>query len=217
VNDVVDLVTGLAWPVVVGVVLWRLYPSIRRVIESRGFTVKVGGAEITVQQASEQIGERLDDLREQVSILKAQVEGGAATEETAASPIATGVPQLRRVLWVDDYPQNNAYEVASLERKGVDVTQVKSLSDALERLGDQGDIDVVVTDMGRVEDGAFRQDAGIQLIKALRDQGIDTPIVVYTSAPTLARTRDAALASGARYVTASATELLEMLGQLGLG
>src|SRR3954447_1077558 len=92
-KDAVDLITGLAWPVVVGVVLWRLLPTFRDIIRSRAFTVTAGGMEISVQQASDQLASRLDDVREQVSALT-----------TDSVDPTEGLQRLRRVLWVDDYP-----------------------------------------------------------------------------------------------------------------
>jgi response regulator RpfG family c-di-GMP phosphodiesterase len=50
----------------------------------------------------------------------------------AASPIAEGVPMLWRVLWVDDHPDNNVYEVQALEHKDVTVVQVRSTDEAVQ-------------------------------------------------------------------------------------
>jgi hypothetical protein len=41
-------------------------------------------------------------------------------------------------------------------------------------------------------------------------------VFIYSSAPTIARTRERALEAGAAGVTASATELMQMLGRIGL-
>src|SRR3954466_9959299 len=108
-SDAVELVKTLIWPLLIVVVVLRFYPSIRRVVESRGFTVKAGGAEITVQQASDQLAGQVDDLRLQVSSLRAQLESLApgSAADGSASRIASRVAQLRRILWVDDHPENN--------------------------------------------------------------------------------------------------------------
>jgi hypothetical protein len=44
---------AFAWPIMIGNVLWRMWPSIRKIIDSRGFTVKYGGMEVSVQDASD--------------------------------------------------------------------------------------------------------------------------------------------------------------------
>lgn len=214
-TDAVDLLTGLAWPVLIGLVVWRLLPAIREVLASRGFTIHAGGMEISVQQASDNLTERIEDLREQVSALKA---GSTGLESTAAdaSPIAAGLPELRAVVWVDDYPENNAYEVDVLRRKGVAVHQARTTAEGLRLLDDRADVAAVITDMGRTEDGVTKDTAGLELIAQVRRRQPQLPVLVYASAPTVARTREAALTDGATFVTSSATELLEALGRAGL-
>jgi CheY-like chemotaxis protein len=218
-TDAVDLLTGLAWPVVIGVVVWRLLPTIKRVISSRGFSINAGGMEISVQQASENLTDRLEDLREQFLALKAQVDAGApagTAEMAAVSPISEGLAGLSGLLWVDDYPENNAFEVESLRRKGVRVHQARSTADGLRFLDSQGDISAVITDMGRTEDGITKEEAGIELIVQVRERRQELPVLVYASAPAVARTRAKALEAGATFVTSSATELLEELGRTGM-
>ncbi len=205
--NAVDLITGMAWPLLIGVALWRLLPSIRDVMKSRAFTVKAGGMEISVQQASDQLASRLDDVRDQVSALTVapSTEGAAPTE---------GLQRLGSVLWVDDFPQNNAFEVEALQRKGVDVIQALTTNEALQILADRPGIDVIISDMGRVGDGP---DAGVKLVGAVHDRWPDKPLLIYASAPAIAQWGQAALDLGAAGVTASATELMGMLGRIGAG
>jgi CheY-like chemotaxis protein len=222
-SDVVDSLTGVFWVVLAAVVIWRLLPTIRGIVESRGFTIKAGGAEISVQQASDTLAHGVDDLREQLTALKAQVEAGGAVApaegaaEAAASPIAAGVPQLRRVLWIDDHPENNVYEVQALQRKDVVVDQVTSTADGLNAvLHATIRYDVVITDIGRQETGHDRPQAGLEFIQQMRKEDLETPIFVYASAAAVGRLSDAIMAAGANGATSSATELLEMLGRVGL-
>jgi hypothetical protein len=130
-TEIVQALADLAWPILIGIVLWRLLPTIRNIANSRGFTIKAGSAEITVQQASDQMLGRIEDLREQLSALKLQVAGIEGSGSAEASPITSGVPQLHRILWVDDYPDNNAYEVEALQRKGVVVDLARSTAEAM--------------------------------------------------------------------------------------
>jgi CheY-like chemotaxis protein len=204
-----DLITGLAWPVVVGIALWRLMPAIRQVIASREFSIKVAGMEISAQKASETLGRGLEDLREQVSALKAQADSG-----TGVSPMSAGLPALRSVLWVDDYPENNAFEVDGLRHKGVEVVQVRSTAEAL-RLLDSREFSAVVTDMAREEAGGDNPRAGLDMISAVRERGLEVPMLVYASARAVARYGDEARGLGASVTTSSATVLLDALGRLG--
>lgn len=219
-TDVVSLITGIAWPVVIGVVVWRLLPTIKRVLASRGFTINAGGMEISVQQASENLTERLEDLREQVSALKAQVDAAgppaSGEEQTAVSPISEGLPGLSAVIWVDDYPENNAFEVDTLRRKGVRVFQARTTLEAMRLLDSRPDTSAIITDMGRTENGYSKDTAGIELISQVRESQPQLPVLVYASAPAVGRTRALALEAGATFVTSSATELLEELGRAGM-
>ena len=201
--DAVNLLTGLAWPVLIGFVIWQLLPNIRSVLQSRSFSVKAGGMEISVQDASDQVARRLEDLREQVSTLRAQ---------TGDAPGPDGLQKLHTVLWVDDYPENNAFEVDALLRNHIDVIQAKSTSEAVGKAVGRK-MDAVITDMGRTGEG---ENAGLDLLRTLKDHEIDAPVIVYASAAAVARTRDEARELGAVCVTSSATELLDMLSRLGL-
>jgi CheY-like chemotaxis protein len=203
--NAVDLLTGLAWPVLVGLVIWVLLPSIREVIHSRGFSVKAGGMEISVQDASDQLAGQLDDLREQISAVKAQ------HGDVDSAPLGEGLRNLRTVLWVDDYPENNAFEMDALLRKQITVDQAASTREAVGKATSRS-FDAIVTDMGREIDG---EDAGLELLDALKEHNVRAPVIVYASATAVARTREAALARGAFGVTSSGTELLDTLARLG--
>jgi len=218
-----DSLTGLFWVVIVAAIVWRLLPTIRTIVASRGFTIKAGGAEISVQQASDTLAHGVEDLREQLTALKAQVEAGTAVPaggtagSAATSPIAAGVPQLRRVLWIDDHPENNVYEIQALQRKNVAVDQVRSTADGLNAvLHATIPYDVVITDIGRKENGEDRPQAGLEFIRRMRQQDAKTPVFVYASAAAVSRLSDEITAAGASGATSSATELLEMLGRVGL-
>jgi CheY-like chemotaxis protein len=213
-SDAVDLVLGLVWPVLIAVVVIALYPTIRRLMESRGFSVKVGVAEISVQQASDQLSAQVEDLREQLAALKDRVEAAHGPAPDPAPAAAEDVP--RSILWVDDHPENNVYEIAALQGKGLNVVHARSTAEAGSALGSNGRFGAIISDMGRIEDGAFKPEAGMAVIGLARDQGLDSPVLIYSSAPTIARTRDRALEAGAAGVTASATELMQMLGRIGL-
>lgn len=272
-TEIVDAVTALAWPVLVAVVLWLLLPTIKEIIGKRGFSVKVGGIEIGVQELSEQLARGDDDLRDQILALKRRldaldgqsppdgpaVRGRRALDgEPSAPPMPMPMPmpaparsqppavpelesapapappptaapatrrpavspppvaaQLRHVLWVDDHPENNAFEVHALEERGVTVQLVRSTDDALRAIRTARlPFDAIISDMGRREDGRERRHAGIELIERLRGEDVTTPVVVYASAGAVAREGDRVRRLGAA-ATASATELLELLGVRG--
>lgn len=201
VAEVVNAVAGLAWPLIVALVLWRLMPSIKKIVESRSFTVKVGQTELTVQELSQKFIATTADIQ-------ASVGQGEAAD-------ATPQPQLNRILWVDDRPSNNTYQVAQLQALGVDVEPATSTREGLNALLRAGvSFDAVISDLGRDEPGGFNPDAGLDLIRQVRERGLQTPIFIYGTKRAVARSQEIA-AAGGNGVTNSATELFAQLRTVG--
>jgi CheY-like chemotaxis protein len=239
--EILQAISSLAWPVLAGVALVVLLPTMKKIIASRGFTIKFGGTELSVQDASDQLSTQVQDLQNQVVELKQRqaalitaVDSTTAALDTAPSvrdeavrsSILQAKEELRTakaykspperdtsktVLWVDDNPTNNAYEIAKLERADrYRVDQAKSTRGALGKLK-LTNYAVIITDMGRQEDGNFVPDAGLQLISAVRDMGIETPIYVYTSPGSAEQLRDDVKNAGGDGVTGSPVELFSLI------
>jgi CheY-like chemotaxis protein len=79
-----------------------------------------------------------------------------------------------RILWVDDHPENNINEKRTLEDFGVQVDQVKSTTEVLNRLLGRR-FDLILSDMDR--DGC--SDAGMELLRNLRSSDCPIPLVFY--------------------------------------
>ena len=92
----------------------------------------------------------------------------AVKTNDAADAIAT-------ILWVDDNPSNNREEVAYLKDRKVAVHLVENTADALKLLR-MNDYRLVVSDLGRGEDRL----AGLRLIAAMKQEGRDLPVLIYT-------------------------------------
>ncbi len=82
------------------------------------------------------------------------------------------------VLWVDDNPQNNVFERRALESVGIRVTNSTSTSDALQKISTTR-YDVIISDMGRREEGGYADTAGYTLLDKLRGSNISTPFIIY--------------------------------------
>jgi CheY-like chemotaxis protein len=218
--DTLTAVSHFLWPVVAVAVIWRLLPAIKDVIESRGFSVKVGSTEITVQAASDQLHDQVADLQRKVTQL-ADSAPATATERGAAIPGVedASAPKklIARLLWVDDKPENNAYLMTTIRGLDVDVVTARSTQEGVGVFCQaQPPFDAVVTDAVRVEDGTVRSDAGVELISQLRTLDPDVPVFVYASPAAVRAVREQARAAGAGAVTASPTELLSALEHAGL-
>jgi CheY-like chemotaxis protein len=199
----IEALSGYVWFVLALVVFVVLYPTLKGIIRSRAFTIKVGSMELSVQEASEQLQKQVEDLLEQVSDLRLQAGPQQSVDRSK--------PESSTVLWVDDNPSNNAYETAKLRTDGVQVIEARSTAEAIATLrSGRPAPDVVITDLGRVEDGTFVRDAGLELIKQARAVGFEKPMYMYsTRAAKLEREPDV-VAAGGNGITDSPVELLTM-------
>lgn len=131
--------------------------------------------------------------------------------DTREAPVVTP----NAVLWVDDNPENNALIVDQLQRDGVRVDLARTTQEGLTLLGSRR-YGIVLSDMGRLEHGDQVPDAGLRLLRAVRETDTRIPFVIYCSN----RARDAyrvqALTEGATAITASPTVVTEQLRAAGL-
>ena len=74
----------------------------------------------------------------------------------------------------------------------------------------------MISDMGRREDGSYRTTAGLDLARALRAAGDDTPLLVFTSGRAVREYAAEARAAGAEAVTSSGVDLIAFLRENGV-
>ena len=228
---IIEAVGSLLWPLLVAVVLIRVVPHIpgvvadlRKAMRTRAFTVKIGGVELSIEDAAEQLRRQVTDLQTQVAAQLAQrgepgppaapgaPPGGPAGAEAGAGPAAD--QGRATILWVDDNPEGNALELAKLRDDGLEVLMARSTAEAMDVLSLRRGVRAIVTDMGRAEDGEFRSHAGLALLRQLHEAEQDQPVLVYTSARRVELDRQDALDAGATAVTASPTELFAALRRI---
>jgi CheY-like chemotaxis protein len=141
--------------------------------------------------------------------------GGGSVDEATLRTQAMGLidePDQKRVLWVDDHPENNHYEIGALTKLQIDVLPATSTSAAVKALEDDPDgFDLVISDWGRPWDGPG---AGLRLLSRLRRRGSALPLVFYHDEfDTAARARRAeqALAAGALGEAVYPAELIPLV------
>lgn len=214
ISTLLEAISKLLWPILAILLVVLLYPSLRKVIEARGFTIKVGDMEITVQDATDQLKDQIEDLQKKVSELRASM-------QQQAQPILTRAPEkkaekkpIKTILWVDDKPGNNAYEIAHLRDEGYQIVQANSTDAAIGKLSSRPDnFDAVVTDLGRYLGNQFQPAAGIDLIKSIRTIQLDMPVFVYTTPQSASLNKQEVIAAKGNGITGSPVELLEMIRQ----
>lgn len=201
--ELLDGLSKLAWPIIVGIVLWKLYPVARKIMESRSFTVKIGGNEISVQEASEQVIKQIGDLQDKIVDRSVQETAGELLGSSEATP---------KILWVDDHPSNNAVLMENLRADGFTIVEVTSTEAALETLqAGSKNFDLIISDMGRLENGRYLATAGLSLIEATRKANIKIPTYIYTTQANAMRYRTLIVEHGGNAVTSSPLELLKLI------
>ena len=207
-----DALATLIWPVLAVVIVWRLYPTIQRIIASRAFTVKMGGFEFTAQEATDKLIQSTAELQSRIAALdKSPSLGGEELQRQIGTEPRDGREDtkeptsrnrlLREVLWVDDIPDRHAYEIAQLEALGVKVTITRSSRAALDLMNSRT-FDAVVTSLSRSEEGAYSPTAGLSLLESAKEASFTGSVYVFTAnpAPQLVTEVDAA---GGRVVMTS--------------
>jgi CheY-like chemotaxis protein len=219
--EILKALVPIAWFGLAAVVIWRLFPAFEQILRSRSFTVKIAGQELSVQETTEQISSQLKDLQNQVLELR-QTAGtslsrsgrlSAAAKREAPAVSLERIADARRlsVLWVDDTPENNALEIAQLKERGIDLLLARTTAEALLLLARHCDIRAIISDMLRSEGGNLHPRAGLELLKAARDQGFGQPFLVYSNPGTAPRYVNDVLGAGGDGATGSPVELLEWI------
>jgi CheY-like chemotaxis protein len=218
-STIIQAATGLLWPLLVTAVVLRLLPEIKKILKSRAFTVKVGGVEIDVQQAVDKLVKSTAELQARdTGTTQPSLEGTPSPAGQDTSPRTTPEARtvIKRILWVDDKPTNNAYETAQLQALGVGVQNALSTQEAMDALHAPGaDFDVIISDMGRQEGpGPYNTRAGLDLIQQVRARDITIPIVIYAGSSALALQDDVKRIGGVGVATGD-RKLFELLRQVG--
>jgi len=221
VANLLNAISTLLWPLLVVFIVVKFSPAVREIIESarsRKFTLKVGGQELTMEEASQQQQSLIADLQAQVSelqqtvaeILESQPGLKGAEKEKQALESA---PPANRILWVDDHPKNNSYFLQVLSDGGIGVDLALSTEEGL-RKAQSRKYRVIISDMGRREDGKYNPVAGLELLKQIRAGDKEIPFVVYCSRRKADEIRDEAERQGVTAVLSSPTAMMGMLRRL---
>lgn len=128
---------------------------------------------------------------------------GLQASQTAVSDVHSD--WHKRILWVDDRPDNNTFERQAMEAMGLDFTLALSTDEALQILSKRR-FGAIISDMGRKEGPK----EGYRLLEALRATDSSTPFFIYAGSNSPQHKREASL-RGAQGYTNTAQELIEMV------
>jgi CheY-like chemotaxis protein len=214
-NEISKLLESLAvvaWPLIVVLLILLFRPAVAALIESaksRKFTLKIGGQELSMEEASQQQRNLIADLQAQVVEIKKRIEA-PVVEAPASTARLEEHNRLNAALWVDDRPKNNSYFVQRLRDKGVTVDLALSTEEGLRLLAGKK-YGVIISDMGRTENGVYRSTAGLELLKQVRTESKKLPFVIFCSSRGVREYRNEARKYGATAVTSSPTEMFGIL------
>jgi CheY-like chemotaxis protein len=220
--EAVNAIASLLWPLLVLSALLLFHKPVSRLLRNADVTIEVGGQKLTIKQLSDQQGQLINDLQRQVAQLSQQITEFSDRGQDAGGVVSnldidtTPLAVSQAVLWVDDFPENNALIIDQLRRNGVRVDLAHSTLEGLSLFGRKR-YGIVLSDMGRREDGDDVSDAGLRLLRAVREYDPAIPFVIYCSARAARTFGERALAEGATAITASATVLVEQLSVAGIG
>jgi CheY-like chemotaxis protein len=131
--------------------------------------------------------------------------GAASRVAKLMTPHSLSTVRLRKLLWVDDHPENNTYEIEALQSLGFSVELASSTHEVTKKI-DQCRYDLIISDMNRP--GELR--AGLALLSRLRAEENCTPYILY-SAPATAEQQAEAWKRGAVGMTDRPHELIIMV------
>lgn len=175
VKEIINLLItnpSILWFIFVLVLFILFYKRIRDELLPRLGSIKAAGVEFSFVENSIEAAIELGEKSQKWDIKVAPKDKKAALTR-ARQHLNTF--RNARILWVDDYPENNRNERRMFRQLNVDVNNAKNTKEALEML--RCDIyDLVISDIARDD----KDDPnGLQFLSELRNTGDDTPVIFY--------------------------------------
>jgi CheY-like chemotaxis protein len=115
---------------------------------------------------------------------------------------------------VDDQPAHNAFEIAKLQRDGLEISTAESTQAALALLGSRTESPaLIISDMSRREGLVVKRTAGLELIREVRSRGLNLPIYIYAAPDAEEKYAQPVLQAGGNGITASPLQLFQFIDQ----
>lgn len=90
--SLIEALASLAWPIIAILAIVLLFPTLRRVVRDRPFSIKIGSFEMTAQEASEALLKQITDLQNELGELRRDVEGLRPAPPTPPIPVKQAPP-----------------------------------------------------------------------------------------------------------------------------
>ncbi|MGP9819264.1 response regulator transcription factor [Salinarimonas sp. NSM] len=191
-------VSAFAWPAAFIVAILLFKERIRALLTGKRLKAKFADFELDIGEAVEKTSEDVGELRDRLIELEQKLQLSTdATENNRDKGL--------RLLWVDDFPSNNAMIIDHFLRNGIQVDLSAETEDAIRKVSHVR-YDLLISDLGRIENGIDNPFAGLELTRRLRQGGFDMPLLIFSGRRGL-ENRKKLLDAGATDVTASAIDV----------
>jgi CheY-like chemotaxis protein len=221
--DFWNSIARMLWPIAVIVIFFSLRSSLLGFFQRDSVSFEVAGIKLSAANVAENFSKEIGDLQNKLIALEELVNSGdvsvrrSQTADSIASltdgDVSPRAPSSKiSILWVDDYPQNNAFLIERFGNDGIEVVLANSTREGLESFNVNRP-NLVITDLGRREDGKSYPFAGLDLIRKIRAMDPAVPIAVFAGQRGI-ENRDKLTAAGAGIVTQSPLELQSYVAKL---
>jgi CheY-like chemotaxis protein len=170
--ELIEIIPSLLWFSFVFVIFILFYKRIRDELLPRLGGIKAGGVEFSFVENSIEAAVEFGEKSKRWDVKVPEKDKKAALNR-ARNHLNTF--RNAKILWVDDYPENNRNERRMFRQLKADIDIAKNSSEALEML--RCDIyDLVISDIARDDKDDLD---GLQFLAELRKTGADTPVIFY--------------------------------------
>lgn len=214
--ELIESLSAAVWPMIALYVVWRYGKDVSGVIQSardRKFLLEIGGQKLSMEEANKQQQTLIADLQTNMVAMMKRLDALGIAESQGSTLVSETTPESNRILWVDDNPKNNSYYVEQLQNDGYVVDIALSTKEALSKMMNRN-YRLVISDMGREENGEFVGDAGVRLLKQLRENASSTPVVFFCSKRGVQSYGETVFSLGASGITSSTIELRSLFEKL---
>lgn len=206
-------VATLLWPLIVILIVIGFWPGIAALIESarsRKFALKIGGQELSMEEANHGQQRLIMDLLMQVAAVQKRLNIRDIDHGDTTGSSALPLSRSASVLWVDDNPKAISYLLEALRDLGMKVDEAMSTTEGMDLFSTRL-YDFVISDMRRQEGRNLNQTAGLEFLKKVREKSPRVPFILFTGDGSIKEHGKEAREMGASDMTSSPTRLLGIL------
>ena len=209
---VLSAIADLLWPITALILLVLISGPVSRMIEqiaNRGGTIKIGEFELSLPEIAQQQQVSISDLQAQVAELKKAVETNSAavgTKSVIAEIKSATTRASKRILWVDDHPENSGSLQAALADQGFEIQNALTTKAAFQLFA-LSTFDFIISDMQRGMD----RSAGLNLARSFKQKDPAQKFAIYCGVDNAKRLAGSEQEKNVDLITASPIELMSFL------